>query len=268
MMKKESSFLHFCIIITILSGIFLASCTPPKNVVYFKNMQRDTILNSLVDNNFELKIHKNDLLNINITATNPADMMLFNAPQGAAASSGTSGNSGSSNGVSGYLVDNKGNIIIYKVGIVHVEGLTRNELENKLRNDVAPYVKDPVVTVRFINNHVTMLGEVAKPQIIAMPTEQLTILEAIGQSGDLTLTGRRDNILVIRETEYGKEFKRLNLTDNSIFASPYFYLKPNDVVYVEPTKSRIQNAGDRSLIIGYVLSGLSIVISLLLNLLR
>jgi polysaccharide biosynthesis/export protein len=241
---------------------FFGSCAPVKNVVYFENLQKDTTLHNLVNNNFELKIRKNDLLNINIISPEPVSTALFNGSQSISTSSSTTG--GSSAGASGgYLVDNDGNIVMYKLGIVHVEGLTRNELKEHLQKDLAPYLKDAVVTIRFLSNRVTMLGEVAHPQVIAMPNEQISLLEAIAQSGDLTFTGRRDNILVIRETPNGKQFKRLNLNDNSIFYSSFYYLKPDDVVYVEPTKFKIKNTGQTGQIIGYALSGVSVAITLL-----
>ena len=239
---------------------FFGSCAPVKNVVYFENLQKDTTLHTIVNNNLELKIRKNDLLSISIVAPAP-DIALFNGPLGSSSSSGVSGVSNP--GTNGYLVDNDGNIIMYKLGAVHVEGLTRNELKEHLQKDLAPYLKDAVVTIRFLSNRVTMLGEVAHPQVITMQNEQISVLEAIGMSGDLTPTGRRDNILVIRETPNGKQFKRLNLNDNSIFYSSFFYLKPDDVVYVEPTKFKIKNTGQSQQIIAYALSGFTIAITLL-----
>src|ERR1035437_5182382 len=241
---------------------FFGSCAPVKNVVYFENLQKDTTLHNLVNNNFELKIRKNDLLSINIISPDPMSTTLFNGLQGISTPSGASGGTGTGS-TGGFLVDNDGNIVIYKLGIVHVEGLTRNELKEHLQKDLAPYLKDAVVTIRFFSNRVPMLGEVAHPQVITMPNEQISALEAIGMSGDLSPTGRRDNILVIRETPNGKQFKRLNLNDNSIFYSSFFYLKPDDVVYVEPTKFKIKNTGQTQQMIGYILSAASILITIL-----
>jgi polysaccharide export outer membrane protein len=233
-------------------------------------LPRDTALHNIVNRNLELQIRKNDLLSINIVA--PAlDIALFNLQQGNPSSSGSAGasvtgTSGTSN--QGYLVDNNGNITMYKLGSVHVEGLTRNQLKLLLEKELFPYLNQSVVTVRFLNNRVTMLGELGRPQVLSMPNEQISILEAIGQSGDLTITGRRDNILVIRQTEDGREFKRLNLNDNSIFNSPFYYLKPDDVVYVEPTKFKIKNSGETAQIIGFALTGLSILITLFAYIVR
>ena len=263
-MKKNSTILN---IFFISCSIFLLiSCTPAKNLVYFENLQKDTELRGVVDNNFELKIRKNDLLYIGIISPDPVSTIVFNAPQGPA-TSGTQPGSPSNNTV-GYLVDKNGDIILYKLGTIHVEGLTRQELKSRLEKDLTPYLKDAVVTVRFLNNHITILGEVSKPQVIPMMTEKMSLLEALGMTGDVTITGRKDNVLVIRESPTGKQIKRLNLTDKSIFNSPFYYLKPDDVVYVEPTQSKIKNSGSSPQTIGYLLSGLTIVITLLLNLRR
>lgn len=248
------------------SYLLLHSCTPVKNVVYFENLKRDTTLRTIADNTAEFKIKENDLLGITITSRDPASNILYNAPQGSGSIASAAGSGTSS---SGYLVDHFGNINLYKLGTFQVEDLTRTELEQKIKNALDPaYLLDASVSVKFINKHVTILGEVLKPQEVIMPTEKLTILEALSQSGDLLLTGRRDNVLVIRETNSGKQFKRINLNDNSIFTSPFYYLKPNDVVYVEPTKSRIRNASDTPQLINYILSASSLLFTILFNLLH
>ena len=260
-MKKKFLSLHILsIIIVIFCSGLLNSCAPAKNVVYFQNLQKDTTLHTLVNNNFELKIRKNDLLSINIISPDPVSTQLFNGIQGTPSAAAVA-SSGSSTG--GFLVDNDGNIVMYKLGVVHVEGLTRSELMQQLQKDLEPYLKDAVITIRFLNNRVTMLGELAKPGIITLPNEQISLLEAIAMSGDLTFTGRRDNILVIRETENGKQFKRVNLSDHSIFKSPFYYLKPDDVVYVEPTSSKIKSASQTPQTVSYVLSGVSILITII-----
>lgn len=245
----------------------MGSCTPAKNLVYFENLKRDTNIPTLVDNNLELKIRRNDLLFISFASPDPLSNAVFNSPQGSDVTSGSPGGGGSAT-LNGYQVDNNGNIILYKLGAIRAEGLTRSELKQKLIKEISPYLKDVVVTVRFLSNHITMLGEVGKPQVITMPNDQMTILEAIGMSGDLTITGRRDNVLVIRETPGGKQFKRLNLTDQSIFTSPFYYLKPDDVVYVEPSEIKIKNTGNGPQMISYLIAGSTIVITLLLNIFR
>jgi polysaccharide export outer membrane protein len=259
MNRKRLPFNIFYLFIPLI--ILLFSCSPVKNVVYFQNLQNDTTLHNIVNNNLELKIRKNDLLSINIISPDPISTPLFNGTQGASSSSGTAAASSTGTG-GGYLVDSNGDIFVYKLGTIHVEGLTRNELKQRLEKELNPYLKDAVITIRFSNNRITMLGEVVKPGIVTMPIEQISLLEAIATSGDLTFTGRRDNILVIRETEKGKQFGRLNLSDKSVFNSPFYYLKPDDVVYVEPTVSKIKTTSQSSQYLSYILSGLTILISL------
>lgn len=250
---------------------FYSSCAPVQKVVYFENLERDTTLRIFVNDSLELKIRKNDLLSINIISPDPISTPLFNGVQNVSLSSsespsaGTAGSAGPSNG---YLVDNQGNIVMYKLGTIHVEGMTRTELKEQLQRDLAPYLKDAVITIRFLNNHISILGEVTRPGVLSMPTEKISLLDAIAQSGDLTITGRRDNILVIRETTEGKQFKRLNLNDNSIFHSPFYYLKPDDIVYVEPTESKIKSTTQTQQIVSYALSGVTILITILSLLLR
>jgi polysaccharide export outer membrane protein len=271
-MKRKYLTIHtYYTVILICFITFLNSCAPVQKVVYFENLQRDTTFRTLVNDSLELKIRKNDLLSINIVSPDPISTPLFNGAQNIFSSSagspstGTPGSGGSSNG---YLVDNQGNIVMYKLGAIHVEGMTRTELKELLQRDLAPYLKDAVITIRFLNNHITMLGELTRPGVLSMPTEQISLLDAIAQSGDLTITGRRDNIMVIRETTEGKQFKRLNLNDNSIFHSPFYYLKPNDVVYVEPTELKIKNTAQTQQTISYALAAVTFLVTILNLLLK
>ncbi|MEO6221004.1 MAG: polysaccharide biosynthesis/export family protein [Ginsengibacter sp.] len=225
---------------TLILFLNLVSCTPAKNTTYFQNLQKDTTLRNLVNKNFETKIQKADLLGIAVASMSP-DNTIYNAPQN------TSGN------LAGYLVDENGNISYIKLGLLHVEGLTKKELKAKLEKDLVQYLREAIVSVGILNRHVTMLGA-SGPQVLPITLENMTILDALASSGDIGEKGRTDNILVIREKDEGKEFKRLNLTDNSIFYSPYFYLQPNDIVYVEPAKVK---AAKTAQIISYITAGIS-----------
>ncbi len=255
--------MQWVIYLMILPVIF-ASCSLPKNAYYFKDLQRDTSINT-PSRGAELKIRKNDVLQINISSLNPAEDMIYNA----AAGSGAAGSLASVSN-NGYVVDGGGQIQLHKLGSIKVEGMTRAGLKDKIQNDMAPYLKDPVVTVRFQNHKITVLGEVNQPQVIPMPEEQLSILEVLGISGDVSQLARRDNILVIRETENGKEFKRLNLEDKSIFTSSWFWLQPGDVVYVEPNDVKLNEAkrAQRTQNISIGLSAISVIIIVLNTLIK
>ena len=174
----------------------------------------------------------------------------------------------------GYLVDNSGNINFPIIGKLHVAGLTKTECESLIKEKVSPYLSSnekPIVTVRMASYRVTVLGEVGRPGVVPVSTEKMSVLEALAQSGDLTIYGKRDNIMLIREQPTGqKEIHRLNLNDANLINSPYFYLQQNDILYVEPNGVKAANSG-----IGNAtslwLSGVGIVTSvasLVVNILR
>jgi polysaccharide export outer membrane protein len=256
-MLKAIHHLLTCLLVALILFSF-SSCSAPKSTAYFQTITRDTLLQNTVTKNFDLKIVPDDLLAITIASASPELSGLFNASQGG----GTGATSGGASS-SAYLVDKKGNIQLYKLGEVKLAGLTRSEAKEKLQRELSPYLKEPVVTIRFANHRVTVLGEVSRPGVLPLATDQVTVLEAIGQSGDLTEFGKRENILVIRQGENGKEFRHLNLLDNSVFASAYYYLQNEDVVYVEPDEKR-KNPKNTSQVISYVVSGVSIL-SLILS---
>lgn len=204
----------------------LSSCISTKNTVYFKDLKEDTTLTNLVSRPPEVVIRPGDLLSITVASLSPETATMYNAAPN------------SENGLLGYLVDKDGNIDFFKLGKVKVEGLTKTQLSQQLQVALEPYLAQNKVTVGVQNRHVTMMGAVS-PKILPL-TENMTLLDAIAASGDVGEKGKADNILVIREKDAGREktFKRLNLTDKSIFYSPYFYLQPNDVVYVEPAPKK------------------------------
>src|SRR5258706_2826678 len=198
----------FRLLVLFLSASYLSlsliSCTTTKkNVLYFENLPKDTILRNLVTKDFELKIRKGDVLNIGVSSLSSENSALFTSPQAVAGTGATTG--------SGYQVDINGNILYPKLGFVHVEGMTRTELRDRMLKDLLPYLKEPVITVNFVNHKITVLGDIIHPQVLLMTGDNMTLLDAIGLSGELTKTSRLTNILVIRDTGVDKQFKRLNL---------------------------------------------------------
>jgi len=221
---------------------------------------KDTSISSVEKVQADAKIRKTDLLSIVVSSLNREEDMIYNAP----ALSGL-GNTGANVSNNGFQVDANGDIRFHKLGLIHVEGMTRAAVKDKIQTDLSPYLKDVVVTVRFLNHRVTVLGEVVKPQVIQMPEEQMSLFEVLGSSGDVSQFGRRDNILIIRETENGKQLKRINLEDHSIFNSEWYYLKPDDVVYVEPNDKKVkeENRSKRQQTMSLILSGASLAAILL-----
>jgi polysaccharide export outer membrane protein len=155
----------------------------------------------------------------------------------AAASSASSGASQSSSG-RGYLVDHNGQIRFHELGLLDVAGLTKAQLQQKLEEGLKPFIKNPYVTIRYTNSRVTVLGDVAKPGVIEMPDQKLSVLDAIGLAGDLTPFARRDKVFVIREKDGKRTVGELNVGNVDVYKSPFFYLEQNDLVYVEPTRRK------------------------------
>lgn len=242
---------------------FTMSCTLTKKVIYFSDI-KDTTAGSLrnAQISFENPIQKNDQLWITIGGSNPVDLMALNSASGAGA--GTGGTSAVTGAAAiGYLVEADGKIKIPYVGNVQAEGLTRLQLESKLTELFKDYTKNPVVNVRFLNYSFSVMGEVNNRGKFNMPTERTTILEAISMAGDLTDLGKRENVLVIREVNGERNFARINLLSKDLFSSPYYYLKTNDLVYVEPVKAKFISRTGIPQYLGIVAVGLSLLITIL-----
>jgi polysaccharide biosynthesis/export protein len=261
---KERAFLNIQVLLKqwgplcCLIVLLCVSCSPIKYNVYFKNLQKDTVLRNIVTPNYELKIQKNDILGITVVGLSP-DVSFFNNSSVAAGASGSSAST-----AAGYPVDSNGNISFVKLGTIHTAGMTRKELKDTLEKGLIPYLKDVVVTVSFLNRHVTLLGGV-NTQVLPMVGDNMTILDALAASGDIGQKGKIDNVLIIRDTGTAKIFKRLNLENNSIFSSPYYYLQPNDIVYVEQTTVKTPITTPQ--IVAYITSGASLIF-LILNALK
>jgi polysaccharide biosynthesis/export protein len=178
---------------------------------------------------YEAKIQPGDRLSILVTALNPTSAQIYNI------SGGTSTGGGQ---VGGYSVDRNGNILFPQLGFIHAGGYTKDQLRDTLLNRLSVYLKDPLVIVEFINMKVTVLGEVVRQGPIPLNDGRINILEALGQSGNITPSGRRDSVLVIREENNKREFGYVNLLSNEVFKSPYFMLQQNDVVVVPMDKKK------------------------------
>jgi polysaccharide export outer membrane protein len=221
----------FFAVMCVLVGIS-SSCTSSKQVVYLNDLTDTLGTANKARIAFENPIQKNDQLSIVVGGSNTADLLAINSASGTA--------SGTATGLAaiGFLVEADGTIQIPFVGKVKAEGLTRMQLEDTLTQLFKDYTKNPVVNVRFLNYNFSVLGEVTTRGKFTMVNERTSILEAISMAGDLTEYARRDNVLVIRETGGKRTFARVSLLSKDLFNSPYFYLKSNDVVYVEPVKSK------------------------------
>ncbi|WP_244211818.1 polysaccharide biosynthesis/export family protein [Sphingobacterium detergens] len=209
------------------------------------------------------KIQVNDILTIVVTAADPKVTAPFNPVSTMATSNFTQQTDMALKPT--YTVDEQGDITLPMLGKIKVAGLTRIQAIEKLRIELGKYIKDPGVNMNFNNFRVSVLGEVARPGSFIMPTERVTVLEALGMAGDMTIRGVRERVLLVREIDGQKTTHRLDLTQQDILNSPYYYLAQNDVIYVEPNKAQINNSklGANTNIIISIASLLITVISVL-----
>lgn len=223
----------------------LFSCGAPQRLVYFRNdVKSDPVVETMPIKDIEVEgtIKKDDILAINITSISS---VTENNPVGIFKEGGTTFSLVSGVGASatsGYLVDKDGLIDFPVVGKIEVGGKTIREAKNEIALKLKDYIKEPVVEVRIMNYKITMLGDVGRPGPLIAANHKINIIEAIAAAGDILVTGKKENVLVIRDNNGKKEFARLNLNSKEIFNSPYYYLKQNDIVYVEPNKIKRQDA--------------------------
>jgi polysaccharide export outer membrane protein len=235
------NYLFFCLPL-LCFFCFLSSCSTYKNIAYFTDFS-DTVKHTTVQTvPFKSPvIAPDDLLTISIQTIDPDINVVLNSGNTLSPTSagGTALTLPATQYTPGYLVDKNGDVELPFAGKMHLQGYTTVEARDVIRTEMTKYVKEPMVNVKFANFKVTVLGEVMRPASYIMPTEKVTVFDALGQAGDLTIYGRRENVLVIRDSANNqKSMVHLNLNSKEIMSSPYFYLQPNDVVYVEPNKSK------------------------------
>jgi len=245
-------------VIVLLVLTSMSSCVNVKKAVYFNDLKDSLWAPMTAD--VESRIQKNDILSISVSSLNPDATLIFNSPNIATANASTS--TGSQVQSSGYLVNEDGNIQFPVIGNIKAVGLTKKELKNQITSYLIDkkLLVDPIVNIRYLNFRVTVLGEVSRPTVVSVPSEKISLLEAIGLAGDLTIYAKRDNVLLIREENGQKMVKRLNLNSSEIFTSPYYYLKSNDIVYAEPNRSKVASSGRGERILPIIFSGLSFLI--------
>jgi len=253
--------------LALLSVMFLLlSCTSTKKTTYFYGVPSGPIVSTMAVP--ESIIQKNDILSIVVSDLNPNAAKLFNPDN----PENNNPAAGPAKDVSGYLVDTDGNIQFPMLGIIKAEGLTKNQLKDKIKNlsKSKGLLLDPIVTIRFLNFKVTVLGEVGRPTVIPISNEKISLLEALGLAGDLTIYGNRQNVMVIREEIVpGKpdqrSIARLNLNSGDIFTSPYYYLQSNDIVYVEPNKAKVSSTSSAIQWLPVIFSALSLAAIVITN---
>jgi polysaccharide export outer membrane protein len=226
----------------------LTSCANIRQLTYIQGAFDTAALSKIPG--VDPLIQKGDILSIIVYSDNPEATRIYNqalittaSPGAASLSGGASASGGGLSGGSpttgGYLVDENGNIEFQSLGLIHIDGITRSQLRDTLNARLKPFLVNPYFTIRFQNYRFTMLGEIGKPGIYPFPSDRINLFEALGLAGDMTFYGRRDNVLVIRETNGVRTYARLDLTKPEIMASPYFYIQQNDVVIFEANKKKV-----------------------------
>lgn len=251
-----------CIIVCWLILLF-AGCASRKNVVYLQDV--DPLTQQAISQNYEMIIHRDDLLAIMVNSKDPELAMLFNMPL-TTYQLGTSGGSYGQQRVLGYLVDANGNVDFPILGLIKAEGLTRLQLTNLIKDRLIKedLIKDPIVTIQFMNFKISVVGEVARPGSFTISGDRVTLLEAISMAGDLTIYGKRDRVAVIRERDAKRTVLFHDLRSADIFQSPCYYLQQNDIVYVEPNRARAgQSDINQNNSVGVWLSAVSILTSVI-----
>lgn len=228
----------------------LASCGTPKEIVYFQDIKGETTLRA--EKAEPIRLKPTDQISVIVNSRDPQVTAMFNLPYYTKrigdSQSLTAGNAvvaSSQTGVSGYTVDSDGYIDFPVLGKILVAGLTREEAEETIKEELldSRQIKDPVVIIEFMNLGFSILGEVNKPGRYKIDRDRFTVLDAIGLAGDLTINGRRDNVLLVRHDGTKDHTYNLNLMDaRKLYASPAFYIQQGDVIYVTPNDKRIRES--------------------------
>ena len=225
------------ILLLLVLPVYLFSCKPQQKLPYYLENVTDSAGKGDVKIP-ELRIQKNDQLAIQIfsLSTEPKADEIYNQPNVGTAGQGSEG--------AGYFVDLNGNIKHHRLGVIHAEGLTKQELAAEIKKRLTVPVellKDPTVIIRFLNFTITVLGQVGREGPIKVPGERVTILEAVGLAGGVTDYGKKNNLRIVREQDGKREIGFIDLSSKDIFESPYYHLVQNDVLIVEPTKQKMKD---------------------------
>ncbi|MEY3238535.1 MAG: hypothetical protein RI883_2636 [Bacteroidota bacterium] len=213
----------------------LTACKTREKLVYFQNSGSDSISN--IQSNYTPTFKTDDFLSIVVTGEDPEAVIPFNFPVSTVGTSVNNGYTVGNPSSHGYLIDAVGNITLPFIGTLKISGMNRIEATDLIQAKLSEFINNPVVQIQILNYKITVLGDVKNPGTYKIPNERITLLEAIGLAGDLNMTGTRNNVMVIRDDNGKKNEYRVDLTSKAIFSSPVYYLKQNDVVYVEPNST-------------------------------
>jgi polysaccharide export outer membrane protein len=237
--------------------VVLASCASRDKIRYFKGIEEAAYADSI---SYNPVLKQDDLLSIIVSSPSAEATANFNvASYGVGTTGATPGEVVEQPTYLSYLIDNEGYVEFPVLGPLKLAGLTRSSALSMIKGKLRNYIKEPFVTMRILNYKVSVQGEVARPGTFPIKTERVTLPEALAMAGDLTIYGRRDNVLIIRENEGKKTYNFVDLTKADFINSPFYYLSQNDMVYVEPNKVKM-NSSAVGPNIAVILSALGILI--------
>jgi len=256
-MKAHKLFFLRLSLILVLT-IQLTSCVSTRSATYFNDVGSERFSERF--GNIEPVLQENDILSISVSSLNQEAAEIFNSANLTATQ--TSSSSGTTTQASGYLIDQEGNIRFPLLGIIKAAGKTKKELREEITGQLVDkqLLLGPIVDVRYLNYRVSVLGEVRNPSVLTIPNEKVTILEALGLAGDLTIYAKRDNLLLIRTENGVKKTHRIDLTTDEIFTSPFYFLKSNDVLYVQPNGSKVASTSRAIQWLPVIMSATSLII--------
>lgn len=255
------------IIYLILTAICFSACgVKYKTIPYFTDLPDTAKIEQQINNYTILKIQKDDILEIKVSSLNAEASAIFNF--GNTSTSNTGSNLSTSATGNGFIVDQNGMIQLPYLGLIKVAGLTTTEARELIQNKLiaGDYLKGPIVSLRLTNFKVSVLGDVAKPGVFPVQSERVTVTEALSMAGDLTITAKRNNVLLVREINGKREQVRLNLQSKELFNSPYYYLQNNDVLYVQPGEAKYASVDSSYRNVSLIISALSVIALLITRL--
>ncbi|MBF02165.1 MAG: sugar transporter [Flavobacterium sp.] len=233
----------------------LVSCASKKDLIYLQNNKENQKASS-----YEPYLQKDDVLLILVTSENPEIAAPYNLKS--VIIDNNTPDATTNTKLQTYIIDSNGNIEFPILGSIHLAGLTKSDAVAKVKEALKDHVTDAVVNIRILNFKISVLGEVTHPGSYTIKSERITLLEALSLAGDLTIYGKRNNILLIREQNGNKVMERIDITKTDFMDSPYYYLSQNDVLYVEPNKTRINSSSiGPNITVG--ISALSLIVTII-----
>ena len=240
-MNTNLNLKHIIKILSIFLLVMASSCGSRKDMIYFQDEPLTDESITELGNNFEIRYKPNDILTIDVSAEVSESVSAFNLP--VVAYDTSKGVTSQANVLrQTYLIDPDGNIEFPILGTIKMGGLTRVEATKMLKVRIGEYVNAFIVNIRLLNFSITVLGEVNRPGTFTVQDERISLSEALGLAGDLTIYGKRDNIFLIREVDGKKKYAKFDLTSINVVNSPVYYLSQNDVIYVEPNNAKIKTS--------------------------